>query len=114
MHEMSLAANLMDQLLRIAAEHQAVRVLEVEVHCGVAQQVVPEALQLAFEALSQGTVAAGARLNIVEQGLVAECRTCGERFEAAIDDYRCPRCQVADVDLLAGREIILRSVVCQT
>ena len=90
------------------------RIREVEVQCGVMQQIVPEALQLAFEAASADTLAAGATLHIVGEGLVAQCRTCDERYAASLDDFRCPRCQTADVQLVAGREIVLRTVVCET
>ena len=114
MHEMSIASALMEQLLRIAEEQRAARIAEVEVHCGVMQQIVPESLRFAFEALSAGTPAAGATLRIVEEGLVAQCRSCGERFEAAIGNYLCPKCQVADVEIVAGRDIVLRTVVCET
>jgi hydrogenase nickel incorporation protein HypA/HybF len=114
MHEMSVAAALVEQLQRIAAEQHALRITEVEVQCGVMQQIVPEALQLAFEAASLDTPAAGAKLRIVEEGLTARCRGCGEQFQAAIDDYRCPRCKQADVELTSGRDILLRTVVCET
>jgi hydrogenase nickel incorporation protein HypA/HybF len=113
MHETSIAAALLDQLLRIAAEHHATRIEQVEVRCGVMRQVVPEALQLAFEAASAGTPAAGAQLTIIEEGLVVRCRACRAEFASGLDDYRCPRCKTADVELIAGHDIILRSVVCQ-
>ncbi len=114
MHEMSIATALVGQLQRIAAEQHAVRIREVEVQCGVMQQVVPEALQLAFEAASTDTLAAGATLRIVEEGLAAQCRACDERYAAALDDFRCPRCHTADVVLVAGRDVVLRTVVCET
>ncbi|HPM22410.1 MAG TPA: hydrogenase maturation nickel metallochaperone HypA [Phycisphaerae bacterium] len=114
MHEFSIASALVDQLQRIAAEQRATRIIAVEVHCGVMQQVVPEALRLAFEATSTDTPAAGATLTIVEEGLVARCRACDVCYAAAIDDYACPRCRQADVELLAGRDIVLRTVTCET
>lgn len=114
MHEMSIATSLMDQLERLAEEQAVVRITEVEVVCGVMQQIVPEALQLAFEAVSADTVAAGAVLTIVEEGLVARCQSCGRQYEPAIDDFRCPACGTANPELLAGRDIVLRSVGCET
>ena len=114
MHEMSIASALMEQLLQIAEQQHAARIAEVEVHCGVMQQIVPESLRFAFDALSAGTPAAGATLKIVEEGVVAQCRSCGGRFAAALDNYQCPKCQVADVEVVAGRDIVLRTVVCET
>ena len=104
----------MEQLLRIADEQHAERIVDVEVCCGVMQQVVPEAMQMAFEALSEGTPAAGATLKITEEAMVANCRGCGASFAPQIDDFTCPRCGVADAELVAGRDIVLRTIVCET
>lgn len=114
MHEMSLALSLMDELLRIAAQQGAVKIIEVDVECGVLQQVVPEALQVAFEAASVATIAADATLRIREVPVAARCRLCGHEYGAALDDYLCPRCAQADVEIVAGRDLVLRSVVCET
>ncbi len=114
MHEMSIAMGLMEALLELAAERRARRILDVEVICGVMQQVVPEALQLAFEAASQNTVAQGAKLQIVEEAISVRCRSCGQEYAAAIDNYRCPICGEADAEIIGGRDIILKSVTCET
>lgn len=113
MHELSIAANLMDQLTRIAREQGAARIVEVEVRCGVMQQVVAEALATAFDVLSAETPAAGAQLRIVEVELAGACRQCGRRYEPRIDDFVCPDCGAADVALTAGDDIVLQSVVCE-
>ncbi len=114
MHEMSIAMGLMESLLDVATEQRARRILEVEIICGVMQQVVPDALQLAFEAVTQNTIAQGARLKIVEEAISVRCRACGQQYAAAIDNYRCPLCSQADAEIVAGRDIVLRSVTCET
>ncbi len=114
MHEMSIAVSLVEQLERLIEQHAAVRVVEVEVECGVMRQIVPEALQMAFAAATTDTAAHGATLRISAREIVALCRACGTRFDARIDDYLCPRCGTADVDVLAGRDIVLRTVVFET
>lgn len=114
MHEMSIATSLIEHVLAAVADHEVVRIEEVEVEVGVLQQVVPEALQMAFEAVTAGTLAEGATLRIREVPVEAECRACGQRFAAALDQYQCPQCAEADVRILAGKDIVLRNVVCQT
>lgn len=114
MHEMTIATALVDQLVSIAHAHRATRITAVEVHCGVLRQVVPEALELAFLAASEGTPAAGAVLTIVEQPIVARCRACRQSFQAAIDNYLCPSCCTADVDVLQGQDVVLQSVTLET
>lgn len=110
MHEFTLATALVDQLLRIAAEHHATGVTSVEVRCGVLQQVEPESLRFAFEALVRETVAHGAELRIVPEPVAARCRACGREFAPGIDDYACPSCGRADAEVTAGRDVVLQSV----
>ena len=114
MHEMSIALSLVEQLQRLAEQHHATSISELEVQCGVMRQVVPEALELAFTAAAMETIAAGATLKIIEEPLVVRCRQCGTEFAAEIDDYACSGCKLADVEILAGRDIVLKSVTCET
>ncbi len=114
MHEMSLASSLITQLEQIAIEQNAVRIVEIDLVCGEMQQVVPEAMVLAFEAVAEGTVAEGARLHLSEQRLAAVCRSCGQRYKPEIDNFLCPHCAHADAEIVAGRDIVLQSVVCDT
>lgn len=112
MHEMSLATALLDQVLDIARAHGAVEVESVSLICGVQRQVVPEAMTVAFEAVTKGTLAEGARLLMREEPIRARCNLCTHEFDAEIDHYLCPRCHEADVELVAGDDVILESVVC--
>lgn len=110
MHEMAIATELIAGLERLAEEHGLDRLEEVVVAAGTLRGVVPEALDIAFTCAAEGTAAEGARLILERVPARASCRGCGGRFEPGVDDYRCPRCGEADVEILEGNDIILRSV----
>ena len=112
MHEMSIAEGLLRSVLDAVAAHGDVRVEQVELAVGVMRLVVPEALELAWSVLAEGTPAAGAKLTITEVPLKARCRQCAREFGPEIDNYLCPACGHADVDILEGDDIFLTSVVC--
>jgi len=112
MHEMSIAVELVRQLEGIALEHGVERVEGLTVAAGVFRGVVPEALDMAFEAAAAGTCAEGARVTLEVVPAVGLCRGCAHRFEPQQDDFRCPACGEADVDLVEGNDIILKSVTC--
>ncbi len=114
MHEMAIASDLIRQVVDTAEQHKATRVREIELEVGAMRLVVLDALRLAFEAVTEGTVAEGATLTLVEIPPRAECRVCEHSFEPAIDCYLCPRCEKADVKIVAGNDIILRSLSCDT
>lgn len=111
MHELSIASNLLDQVLAVAGQHGMTRVTEIEVRCGVARLVVPDALHAAFAALAAGTLASDATLRLVEEPLRIRCRACQLESPATVEDCRCSKCGQADVAMVAGHEIILQSVV---
>lgn len=113
MHELAIAMEILEQSFRSASEYNATRIDSVEVELGMLRQVVPEALELAFRAAADGTIAAGAVLQLTEERAVAVCNGCECMFMPEIDSYLCPQCNQADARIVSGNEIILRSVVCQ-
>ena len=84
MHEVSLMSGILEAVEQAAREAGAQRVTVIALTIGDMTEVVPESLSFAFEALSEGTMAAGADLRVtyVEhldgvKGLgVKLCRVC--------------------------------------
>ena len=113
MHEMSIAEGILQTVLDTASQCNARRVESVELSVGQMRLVVPEALQMAWEAITEGTIACGAQLAVTETPIEARCKQCGRAFQPAINDYLCPNCGQADVDITAGDDIILTAVACE-
>jgi hydrogenase nickel incorporation protein HypA/HybF len=102
MHELSIA----DSLLEIVSRHaQGRRVERVELKIGHLRQVVPSALEFAFELLACGTCAEGAELVVQEIPPAGRCCACGA--ESIMRDFplRCSGCGGLDLELLAGEEL---------
>ena len=114
MHELSIATGLMEQVTAAAAAHGVTRVQSLHVTVGAMRQVVPEALAMAFEVVSEGTLAEGATLEITEEPIRAHCRRCDREFNCRIGEFVCPGCGQADVRLTLGNNIILTSMTCTT
>jgi Zn finger protein HypA/HybF involved in hydrogenase expression len=84
MHEMSIAASMLDVVLQAAEQAGATRVEAVEVEVGAMKLVVPEVLQVAWEAVRADTLAdASAGGSSSRTSSTASCaraatgRTCG-------------------------------------
>jgi hydrogenase nickel incorporation protein HypA/HybF len=110
MHEFSIATEIMGQLTALAEKHGVARYDSITIEAGELRQIVPEALETAFEAVSRDTVAQGAELRLVTVRPVVRCRGCGERFEPGEEFFRCPKCNLADIEIVEGNELILKSV----
>jgi hydrogenase nickel incorporation protein HypA/HybF len=107
MHELSIA----ESVLAIASEHAAGRpVCRVEVKVGHLRQVVPSALELAFELVAHGTAADGAELAIEEVPAAGVCRACGARSVLAGFPLTCASCGGLDLEVVAGEELYVDSI----
>jgi hydrogenase nickel incorporation protein HypA/HybF len=113
MHEMPIAQGIIDQVQQVASENDAQLVTRIEVDLGEMRMVVPEALDAAFKAVSNGTIAEGAQLIMNDIPAEACCNVCQHRFKPDVEGcFLCPNCQQADVEIVEGKDIILRSITC--
>ena len=101
MHELAIA----ESIIGVATRHaRGRRVTRVEVTVGHLRQVVPSALEFAFE-----LVAPGVELVLNEVPAAGRCRSCG--IESRLDGFPllCPACG-ADVEVTAGEELRVESL----
>jgi len=106
MHELAIAESLVAAVLERTEDQ---RVTAVRIRVGRLSGVVPDALDFAFEIAVAGTPLEGASLEIEQPTGRASCRTCGQDFGLVDLILLCP-CGSADVEVLAGRELMLGSV----
>jgi len=110
MHEIGIMQGTLDLALQTAQEANATQIQCVRMRVGAMTGVVADALQFAFEALREGTPAAGARLEIQTVSARCWCKNCQSDFEIADWLQLCPRCQAISSDLRQGLELELVSV----
>ena len=106
MHELAVTQSVVDAVVERTGEH---RVLEVRLRVGRLSGVVPDAMRFCFDLVTEGTPLQGATLDIEEPEGTATCRRCGSTFALPDLILLCP-CGSADVDVLTGRELAIRSV----
>ena len=104
MHELSIA-----EAIVVVAERSAKgrRVAKVEVQVGHLRQVVPSALEFAFELVAEGTCLDGAELEVEEVPASIACRSCGTAGRATEFPFACPSCGGVDVDVTSGDELLV-------
>jgi hydrogenase nickel incorporation protein HypA/HybF len=111
MHEIGIMSSAMTAVLAEAERHGAVRVDRIVLRVGALSGAEPDALRFAFDAVSAGTPAAGAALDIVTVPARARCGDCGVEFDAGPGFItECPQCRRFCGDILQGRELELARV----
>ena len=107
MHELAIA----EALVSIAARHAAGRhVRKVEVKVGHLRQVVPSALEFAFELVAHGTPLEGAELELREVAAEGRCRGCGRDTVMSGFPLACGRCGGLDMEVIAGEELSVEAL----
>jgi len=101
-HELSIAQALIEIVDRHAGGR---RVTRVEVKVGRLRQVVPDALDFAFELVSQGTPVEGAELVLEDVPAAGTCASCGSDTPLPELPLACRRCGSFDVELTQGEEL---------
>ena len=102
MHEIALTESIVEIVAEEARKQGFDRVRIVRLEVGALAPVEPEALRFCFAAVSRGTVAEGAALDIVRVPGEGWCLDCGktvpldERFGA------CPECGQSHVQMTSG------------
>ena len=94
-----------------AAENAgATQITEIRVSVGELTQVMDFALQFAFEALTPGTMAEGATLQVNQVPARSRCLECGAEYGHDRFQMLCPECDSFNVELLQGRELQIDSI----
>ncbi len=110
MHEMSLTESIVEIAVEAADRGGASRVRRVFVDVGVLSHVEPDALLFCFAAVSAGTIADGAALDINRIPGAGWCLDCGKTVPLAERFGPCPVCGRYHVQMTAGDEMRVREI----
>lgn len=104
MHEMAIVQSIMDIIKEQAKIHKAGKVIGVNLEFGLLTAVQPQAVQFAFDILSEGTVAEGAELKVKIIPLKVRCSKCGQ--VETVDRYEpfCNLCEEGAIEILEGKD----------
>lgn len=90
-----------------AKAYGLVKVTKIKLVVGKMTMALPEALEMAFSALSRGTVAQGAKLEIEQREVRLRCPNCELEFAPELPYFTCPRCGHVTSQFIQGRELYL-------
>ncbi len=110
MHELSIAASIVDAVTESASKYPGARVKEVRLRVGALASVVEDSLQFCWELAMEGSPLSGAALAINKLPVIVHCDACGVDTEIeGVQSFRCPRCG-GPAALRQGRELEIESI----
>jgi hydrogenase nickel incorporation protein HypA/HybF len=110
MHEVALAEGVLRIVMDAARASAASHVHTVWVELGALAHVEPDALAFCFDAVTRGSVAEGARLDIARTAGAAWCMPCSVEVPLARLGDACPRCGSHQLQVLKGDEMRVKEI----
>ncbi|WP_418358793.1 hydrogenase maturation nickel metallochaperone HypA [Shewanella basaltis] len=114
MHEYSIVMSLMEQCERLAQQHQAQHIEQVELKIGILSGVEPALLAQAFETFKLDTVCHHAKLVMNIQPLVLQCSTCDTQSQVQESTIICPICHSQHTQVIDGEDMMLMQLILET
>jgi len=110
MHELSLMEGLLELIEESARTEGFTQVRKVILRIGQLSGVEAEAMAFCFETASDGTLAQGAELEIIEVAGAGWCETCQLTVPMETRFDPCPHCGKVQLPVTAGTDMRLDSL----
>ncbi|MBK8175148.1 MAG: hydrogenase maturation nickel metallochaperone HypA [Rhodospirillales bacterium] len=110
MHELALCQSVVDVVLEQARQYRFDRVETVRLEIGALSCVAPDALDFCFAAVARGTIADGARLEILAVPGEAWCLDCGMTVPLGDRAAACPRCAGYRLQVTGGEGMRIKDL----
>jgi hydrogenase nickel incorporation protein HypA/HybF len=110
MHEMAIAESVLEIVEATARGNAAARVSAVWLELGALSHVEARALLFCFDAVTRGSLAEGATLEILVLPGEAWCMPCGDRVALAKLGDPCPRCGSFQLQVMSGEEMRVKEI----
>ncbi len=105
MHELAIAESIVKTAKAEMEKRNLDTINSICVRVGVLSDVVPEALQFGFGAITADTSLGNTKLLIEHVPVKGICGGCGVDFEVSDYVFECPECDSRDITLTQGDEL---------
>ncbi|MCF8208631.1 MAG: hydrogenase maturation nickel metallochaperone HypA [Rhodoferax sp.] len=110
MHEMALAEGILQLVEETAKREHAARVKLVVLEIGKLSTVEPQALKFCFDAVTRGSLADGAVLEIIHVPGTGWCMQCADTVPLTALFEACPQCGGFQVQATGGTEMRVKEI----
>ncbi len=110
MHELSIAQAIVNQAVALLEKEGGKSIARVSLTIGVLSGIEEHALNQAFPIACEGTPVQGASLEIAVEKASVFCRDCNAEVVVTPPFMVCGTCMGSNVDIKAGRDMIIRQM----
>jgi hydrogenase nickel incorporation protein HypA/HybF len=113
MHEMTLAESVLQIIEDASRTGEFRRVRTVVLEIGTLSAVEPDAMRFCFEDVTRGSMAEGAKLEIVEIPGAGRCEACGTTLQLREPYGLCPECGSPRIEIVSGNKMRVKDLLVE-
>jgi len=111
MHEIGITREMFDLVLKEAEKAGARKVDKIDLVIGEMTGAVGESVRFYFDLLSKGTIVEGAEVSIRMVSPMVMCQNCNKTSKLERKTYwTCPYCEDNRMEIIAGGELMVKSI----
>ena len=110
MHELGILSSMLKTLDQIMIDEKLEHIEKIVLQVGEISGVVPHYIEECFPAATYKTKYEDLVLEMEVIPGIVRCNDCGEEFNAAECDLKCPKCGSQNLFPLSGREFVLKEI----
>lgn len=110
MHEIGIMEQTLEIAIKNSQAQNATKIKKITMDIGKISGVISEALEFAFDVVSNNTIAENADLIINDIPVICYCDFCQKNFYPQEWFFECPKCLQFSNNIIQGKEIKLVSV----
>jgi hydrogenase nickel incorporation protein HypA/HybF len=113
MHEFSIAINIVEIAENEARAANSEKILSMELSIGTMAGIEFYALDTAMEMAVKDTLLENTAIKVTKIQAVAKCTSCNNEFEMNHITDECPNCGSLYSNVIAGKELKIKSIVVE-
>ncbi|MCR5294023.1 MAG: hydrogenase maturation nickel metallochaperone HypA [Lachnospiraceae bacterium] len=110
MHELVIVEGILEAVIPAAKEHKAEKIVAINLKVGELSGVVSSCVLEYFKSAAKGTIAEGAKINVLPIPVAVSCPDCGYQGGLPKGSYHCPSCGSAGFKIVSGREYYVDTI----
>ncbi len=110
MHEMSICESIISVIEQQAVAQSFDKVNMVRLEVGAMAGVELEALRFSFDVVTRGSIADGAKLDVIELPVTGWCMPCARAISVRERYDACPDCGSYQIQITGGEELRIKEM----
>lgn len=111
MHELGVVIKVAKTVENFARVNGVTNIDTIVLQIGQLSSMIPRYIEACYPAAVHGTILEDTKLQIEVLPANGMCRNCCKVFNLVENKYRCPHCSKEDIELLSGKEFMIKEII---